>query len=288
MKFQVKAIIPILLMCLGILAPVHAEVELNVLKTYKLEDQPVDMAFSANRNEIYVLNPKGELLIYAANGRLAEKINVGKVYDRLQLIQGSDVLFLSSRKDKTIQVIQMEFVQKIDTSGSPYKGSENASVVIAVFSEFQCPHCSRLTSLLDQVMEKYPKQVKIVYKNFPIRSHKYSEPSAKAALAAERQGKFWPFHDQLYAHYRELSDEKIREIAGQLKLDMAQFEKDRKDPAIAGKVHADIRDGSKAGVRGVPSVFINGRRLRKRSLQGFSEMIEKELQKVGNSSSQNG
>ena len=137
MKFGVNSLIPILLICLGILAPVHAEVEYNVMKTYKLEDHPVDMAFSTNRNEIYVLNPKGELLIYSANGRLTEKINVGKVYDRLQLIQGSDVLFLSSRKDKTIQVIQLEFVQKIDTSGSPYKGSENAPVVIAVFSEFQ-------------------------------------------------------------------------------------------------------------------------------------------------------
>ena len=137
MKFGVNALILILLVCLGILSPVHAEVEYNVLKTYKLEDQPVDMAFSATRNEIYVLNPKGELLIYAANGRLTEKINVGKVYNRLQLIQGSDVLFLSSRTGKTIQVIQLEFVQKIDTSGSPYKGSENAPVVIAVFSEFQ-------------------------------------------------------------------------------------------------------------------------------------------------------
>ena len=136
------------------------------------------------------------------------------------------------------------------------------------------------------MIENYPKQVKIVYKNFPIRSHKYSEPSAKAALAAERQGKFWPFHDRLYAHYKDLSDEKIREIAGRLKLDMAQFEKDRKDPEIAGKVRADIRDGRKAGVRGVPTVFINGRRLRKRSLQGFSEMIEKELQKAGNPSPQ--
>jgi len=136
------------------------------------------------------------------------------------------------------------------------------------------------------VIENYPKQVKIVYKNFPIRSHKYSEPSAKAALAAERQGKFWPFHDMLYANYKDLSDKKMREIAKQLKLDMVQFEKDRKDPAIAGKVRADMRDGNKAGVRGVPTVFINGRRLRKRGLRGFSEMIDKELQKAGNSSSQ--
>jgi protein-disulfide isomerase len=134
------------------------------------------------------------------------------------------------------------------------------------------------------VIEKYPKQVKIVYKNFPIRSHKYSEPAANAALAAQKQGKFWPFHDLLYANFKNLSDEKIHEIANQLKLDMIRFEKDREDPAIVGKVRADIRDGNSAGVRGVPTVFINGRRLRKRSLEGFSEMIEKELQKAGNSS----
>jgi protein-disulfide isomerase len=281
MKSRIKSIILILLICIGILPPVHAEVEYKILKTYTLEDQPVDMAFSAHRNELYVLNPKGELLIYAGNGLLTERINVGKVYDTLQLIQGSNVLFLSSRQDKTIQVLQLEFIQKIDTSGSPYKGPENAPVVIAVFSEFQCPYCSKLTSLLDQVIEKYPKQVKLVYKNFPIPSHKYSDPAAKAALAADRQGMFWPFHDLLYEHYRDLSDEKIREFADQLKLDMAQFDKDWKDPAISRKVRADIRDGNKAGVRGVPSVFINGRHLQKRNLQGFSEMIEKELKKAG-------
>jgi len=111
-KFGVNALILILLICLGILSPVHAEVEYNVLKTYKLEDQPVDMVFSATRNEIYVLNQKGELLIYAANGHLTEKINVDKVYDRLQLVEGSDILFF-------------------------FNGIENAPVVIAVFSEFQ-------------------------------------------------------------------------------------------------------------------------------------------------------
>jgi len=137
MKFGVNALILILLICLGILSPVHAEVEYNVLKTFKLEDQPVDMVFSATRNEIYVLNQKGELLIYATNGHLTEKINIGKVYDRLQLVEGSNILFLSSRKDKSIQIIQLDFVQKINTLGSPFKGIENASVVIAVFSEFQ-------------------------------------------------------------------------------------------------------------------------------------------------------
>ncbi|MGD9105305.1 MAG: hypothetical protein PVJ50_08760 [Desulfobacterales bacterium] len=137
MKFGINALMLILLIYLGILSPVYAEVEYNVLKTYTLEDQPVDMVFSASRNEIYVLNQKGELLIYNTNGQLTEKINVGKVYDRLKLVESSDILFLSSRKDKIIQIIQLDFVQNIDTLGSPFKGSENAPVIIAVFSEFQ-------------------------------------------------------------------------------------------------------------------------------------------------------
>jgi protein-disulfide isomerase len=128
------------------------------------------------------------------------------------------------------------------------------------------------------VIENYPEEVKIVYKNFPIRSHPFSEPAAKAALAAHRQGKFWPFHDLLYQSYNNLSNEKIREIAQSLQLDMARFEKDWQDAAIAAKVEADQRDGKQAGVRGVPTIFINGRRLKQRSLEGFSEMIEEALQ----------
>jgi hypothetical protein len=137
MSFKLNASLLFLLTWAWLLSPVHAQVELNVLKTYDLEDQPIDIAFSTSRNEIYVLNEKGELLIYTTDGRLTEKIDVGKGYDRLQLIGNSDVLFLSSRKDKTIRVIQLEFVQDIDTSGSPFKGPEEAPVVIAVFSEFQ-------------------------------------------------------------------------------------------------------------------------------------------------------
>ena len=137
MTFKLHASLLFLLIWAWLLSPVQAQVELNVLKTYDLEDQPIDIAFSTSRNEIYVLNEKGELLIYTTDGRLTEKIEVGKGYDRLQLIGNSNVLFLSSRKDKTIRVIQLEFVQDIDTSGSPFKGPEDAPVVIAVFSEFQ-------------------------------------------------------------------------------------------------------------------------------------------------------
>ena len=104
-------------------------------------------------------------------------------------------------------------------------------------------------------------------------------PAAIAALAAEKQGKFWEFHDLLFKDYSHLNEEKIKEIAQQLKLNMEKFEKDRKDPQIMAMINRDIAEGNLAGVRGTPTVFINGRLLRNRSMAGFQELIEKALKK---------
>ena len=131
--------------------------------------------------------------------------------------------------------------------------------------------------LLDQVLEKNPQTVKIVFKNFPIRSHKFAVKAAVAALAADRQGQFWEFHDELFKNYKKLNEAKIHEIASKLKLDKTKFEKDRKDPLLLEQVQHDINAGINAGVNAVPTVFVNGRKLRKRSLQGFQELIDKEL-----------
>ena len=133
---------------------------------------------------------------------------------------------------------------------------------------------------LEQVLEKYPKQVKLVFKNFPlVRNHKFAMPAAIAALAAEKQGKFWEFHDLLFKDYSHLNEEKIKEIAQQLKLNMEKFEKDRKDPQIMAMINRDLAEGNQVGVRGTPTVFINGRLLRNRSMAGFQELIEKALKK---------
>ena len=130
---------------------------------------------------------------------------------------------------------------------------------------------------LEQVLERYPNQVKLVFKNFPLRNHKFSMQAAIAALAAEKQGKFWEFHDLLFKDYNYLNEQKIEEIAQQLKLNMEKFDKDRKDPQIMAMINRDLAEGNQAGVRGTPTVFINGRLLRNRSMAGFQELIEKAL-----------
>ncbi len=105
--------------------------------------------------------------------------------------------------------------------------------------------------------------------------------AAVAALAAESQGKFWEFHDLLFENYNRLNDEKIQEIAQTVGLNQEEYEKMKKDPAIQKKVRRDLSDGRRAGVRGTPTVFINGRRLRDRSLKGFQAAIDKQLEKLG-------
>jgi protein-disulfide isomerase len=134
--------------------------------------------------------------------------------------------------------------------------------------------------LLEQVLETYPDDVKIVFKNFPLRNHKFAMKASTAALAAESQGKFWKFHDLLFKNYNKLNDQKIREIALELGLDQTEFKKKMKDPKITAIIRQDVRDGAQAGVRGTPTIFINGRRLNNRSLKGFQAAIDKELQKL--------
>ena len=105
--------------------------------------------------------------------------------------------------------------------------------------------------------------------------------AAVAALAAGSQGKFWEFHDLLFKNYNRLSDQKIQEIAQTVGLNMEEFEKKMNDPAVKQKVNQDFSDGRQAGVRGTPTVFINGIRLRDRSLQGFQAAIDRQLQHLG-------
>lgn len=128
------------------------------------------------------------------------------------------------------------------------------------------------------MFEKNSGKVKIVFKNFPISSHKFAVAAALAALAADRQGKFWDFHDELFNNYNRLNEDTVQEIAAKLQLNMAQFEKDRKDPQLLEQVRQDYNAGIQAGIRSVPSVFINGRKLKERSLQGFQTLIDKELE----------
>ena len=139
--------------------------------------------------------------------------------------------------------------------------------------------------ILEQVLETYPRDAKLVFKNYPLSNHNYAQKAAVAALAAEKQEKFWEFHELLFENSANLSDQKIKEISEWLDLDWEKFSKDMEDPEIIAMINRDKSEGNRARVRAVPTVFINGRRLKNLSLQGFGAMIENELQKLGKRSS---
>jgi len=104
--------------------------------------------------------------------------------------------------------------------------------------------------------------------------------AAIAAFAADKYGKFWKFHDQLFLEHDKLSDQKIREIAQHLGFNSEEFEKMMKNPKVLAKIQQDILDGRKAGITGTPTVFVNGRRLKDWSLNGIQMLIDKALKNM--------
>ncbi len=163
--------------------------------------------------------------------------------------------------------------------GSAIRGPEHAPVTIVEFSDFQCPYCAQATTLIDRVLQAYPRDVNFVYKNFPLPMHPQAEHAARAALAAGKQGKFWEMHDELFRRSATLSPESIQGIAERIGLDIPRFKADLGSRAVAEQLDVEVRQGKVAGVRGTPSFFINNRAAAVRSLEGFKAMIDEELKK---------
>lgn len=128
------------------------------------------------------------------------------------------------------------------------------------------------------MFEKNPETVKIAYKHLPLRNHKMAHPAALASMAANEQGKFWDYHDKLFAESK-IIPASIDNIANDLELDFDQFKKDMNSPRLQQIVAGDVKDAGSLGVTGTPTIFINGRKLKQRSLEGFQAMIDEELSK---------
>ncbi len=173
---------------------------------------------------------------------------------------------------------------RIDIAGQPFRGAYDAPVVIALWSEFQCPYCKRIPPLMEGVLKKYPKDVKFVWLDFPLRFHKQAMPAAIAARAVFMQKGntgFWRYHDKLFANSRSISDESLKRWADEVGADGAKVERDLKSTAIRGRIERRMAAGKQIGVRGTPSLYINGNYYRgRRTLDGFSTVINAELSKA--------
>jgi protein-disulfide isomerase len=174
-------------------------------------------------------------------------------------------------------------VYAIPLDGAPIRGRQDAPVTIVEFSDFQCPFCARSQPMLEQALAKYPERVRLVYKHFPLSFHPVAMPAAVASAAAQEQGKFWELHDVLFEQGQNLTTERFDDYAKQAGLDVERFRKDltEKHAEYERRVQQDYRHGLEADVRGTPTIYVNGKKLRERSLEGLSGQVDAELGKSG-------
>ena len=171
-------------------------------------------------------------------------------------------------------------VQNISTDDDPAQGSANAPVTIVMFSDFQCPACSATYPVLKSVIAEYKDKVRFVERDFPlINIHENAYQAAIAANAANAQGKFFEYTEILYKNQSALDVESLLKYADQLKLDRRKFAADMKNEKFAAEIQKDIADGESYGIRGTPTIFVNGVMVRNLTAQAFREAIERALKK---------
>lgn len=159
------------------------------------------------------------------------------------------------------QPLPAEKQAKLAAGAAPSFGPEDAKVTIVEFSDFQCPFCTRAASVAHQIREKYGDKVRFIFRQYPLPMHGDAHLAAQAALAAHQQGKFWEYHDLLFANQRALTRPALEDYAKQVNLDVPRLKKALDDQSLKAAVDADVKLGEEVNVSGTPTVFINGKRV---------------------------
>ena len=255
------------------------DVDWMQLQELKLESPPLDVASTPDGELIFILMP-GRVAVFN-KGSLSQlnQIPIEPGYDRLSYAADSRMLVLTNRATHEFKSIRVSRVFEISVEGSPYMGPENAPVTIAVFDDYECGYCAGMEATFGQLLARYPQKLKLVIKQYPLRSHPKAREAAIAAIAAHQQGKFWQVHSQIFANQKDLSTQKLDEIAESVGLDMIRFKQDLLSQEVLSLIVRDVREGQKIGVSGTPTIFINGKHVTDRSFQNLSNLIEQELVK---------
>jgi len=194
-------------------------------------------------------------------------------------MQGIRSVYLDSLKAKTsVRVMLDPPRQTVSTANSPSKGSANAPIELIEFSDFQCPFCLRADPTVQQVLSTYGDKIRFVYRHYPLPNHPFARPAAEAAACANEQGKFWPYHDRLFANPGKLSDADLKQHAAVLGLNTTQFNSCVDTHKLKAQIDNDLKDGEEAGVNGTPAFYINGRMLSgAQPYEAFKKIIDEEL-----------
>ena len=261
----------------GLASAQPSNIDWTLAGQIKLESPPLDVESTADGELVFVLLP-GKVVVYNKHAnRQLNQIPIDQGYDRLTYATGSETLILTSSSTSALKVIHIDQVHNISVEGSPFMGPENAPVTLAVFDDYECGYCAKMEAVFSQLLAKYPQDVKLVIKQYPLRNHPNARQAALAVLAAHKQGKFWEFHSQVFANQTELSTTKLDEIAESFDLDMIRFKKDLLSQDVLSIIVRDVREGQKIGVSGTPTIFLNGKQVKDRTFENLEKLIEREL-----------
>jgi len=197
--------------------------------------------------------------------------------ERMQLARQQ---FLETLRAKTpVRVLLEAPRQTVSAAKGAAKGPANAPIEIIEFSDFQCPFCQRANPTVAQVLKTYGDRVHFVYRHFPLGNHPNARPAAEASQCAAEQGKFWEYHDALFANPSRLADTDLKQHAAGLGLDAKQFNACVDTHKYKAQIDTDMEAGEAAGVNGTPAFFVNGRMLNgAQPFDAFKRVIDEELE----------
>jgi 2-hydroxychromene-2-carboxylate isomerase len=150
-------------------------------------------------------------------------------------------------------------LKQVDVADSPALGPADAPVTIMVWSDFECPHCRMSLPVIERVVERHQPQVRLVHKFYPLRQHTHAAAAARAAIAAQNQGRYWEMERLLFEHQDEQGDSDLDAYAKELKLDPKRFHADMAADRTTKILARDHDDAERAGLTGTPFILINGR-----------------------------
>lgn len=219
-------------------------------KIKPVSDEDIAQFYDANKARM------GDKSLDDMKGRIAAHLQDGQRQQRQQAFIGE------LRQVASIRMLLQPPTVEVAIDGAPIRGPEQAPVTLVEFSDFQCPYCARVQPVLQQILETYPDQVKLVYKDFPLPSlHPQAPKAAEAARCAREQDKYWDYHDRLFQDAQDLTPDKLKRYAADLQLDSAAFAACLDSGKYADAVRQDMAQGTGLGVNSTPTFFINGRYL---------------------------
>jgi protein-disulfide isomerase len=200
-----------------------------------------------------------------------------------QKIEAQKALFFKSLRSKTKVVTYLRpppvFRAEVSVAGEPFRGSEKAPVTIVKFEDFQCPFCKQVQPTFDELLSRYNGKVRLVHKDLPLDSiHPQARQAAEAARCAYEQGKFWEYHDKLYANSPKASADDLKSYAKEVGLNVDSFDRCFASGKYKAVVQQDLNEGAQLGLTGTPTFFINGREISgNQPLEAFEAIIDEEL-----------